>query len=171
MLHGVFAAAVRWSWVSENPVTKASPRVYRRPTRGTVGLSSVVPQTAVRELVVAAEQAAERGELVDAMIALVDAWSALVDPRPEPYVHRDPSPLQFGDRFRWHLNAHRIAGYLYNKDSGRRYPGVNDDIGQQFVAVTDVVEQLREAARLTVTGVGYARYLRFVALTRTESNS
>lgn len=130
-----------------------------------VSMSSVIPQEAVRDLVLAADAANGSGDRVEAMIALVDAWEELFHPWPRTKAVDDSSPLRFGPSIGRTLPEYEIAAYLYNENGSRRHTRGNEDIGRQIAAVTDVVTALQDAARLTAIGVDYTEYLRFRALT------
>jgi hypothetical protein len=130
-----------------------------------VSMSSVIPQDAIRDLVLAADTANGNGDRVEAMIALVDAWEELFRPWPRTKAVEDSSPLRFGPSIGRTLTEYEIAAYLYNEDGSRRRPRGNENIGRQIAAVTDVVTALQGAARLTAIGVDYTDYLRFRALT------
>jgi hypothetical protein len=130
-----------------------------------VSMSSVIPQEAVRDLVLAADAENTRGDRVEAMIALVDAWEELFHPWPQTKAIEDSSPLRFGPSISRTLTEYEIATYLYNENGSRRHPRRNEDIGRQIAAVTNAVTALQGAARLTAIGVDYTEYLRFRALT------
>jgi hypothetical protein len=130
-----------------------------------VSMSSVIPQQGVRDLAVQADGAIASGDYVSAMTALVDAWEELFNPWPRTTTNEDSSPLRFGPAIRRTLAQNEIAVYLYNETGSRRHPRRNEEIGRQIAEVTDVVQTLQAAARVTAIGVDYAQYLRLQSLT------
>jgi hypothetical protein len=135
-----------------------------------ISMSSVIPQEAVRDLVLAADAANTSGDRVEAMIALVDAWEELFHPWPRTKAIEDSSPLRFGPSIGRTLAEYEIAAYLYDENASRRHPRRNEEIGRQIAAITDVVTALQDAARLTAIGVDYTEYLHFRALTPHRSD-
>ncbi|KAB1910682.1 hypothetical protein [Micromonospora sp. AMSO31t] len=131
-----------------------------------VSMAHVVVQDSVRELVTKAEVASESGDRVAAMIALLNAFEELFDPHePRRGPQRPtPSPLAFGPRIDYPLNADRIARLIH---AGQRAVSGHDGrrFGEQIEALTRAVDQLRPAVRLTALGISFAAYQRFQNLT------
>ncbi|WP_431976166.1 hypothetical protein [Micromonospora haikouensis] len=130
-----------------------------------VSMAYVVPQEPVRELLLKAEAASANGDFVAAMIPIANAFSELFEPH-EAGRHgwdRSSSPLAFGTRVLYPLNADKIARLL---DRGQY--GINgrdcDTLGEQVEALTNTVEQLRPAVRMAALGVSFSAYQRFRAL-------
>jgi hypothetical protein len=130
-----------------------------------VSMADVIEQEKVRELVRKAEAANAGGDHISAMIALSDACALLLLPRRSE--SRQPSPLRFGDNFRWWgldmvKKALRPSG-----DSRGVDPYANDrrSLAEHIGTLTETVKALQSAARVTTLGIDYAAYLRFVRLT------
>jgi hypothetical protein len=133
-----------------------------------VSMADLIEEEKVRELVRTAEAANAGGDHIGAMVALSDACELLLLPRRSDS-WKPPSPLRFGDNFRWwRSNSDTVKKALRPPGSNRGvdiYANERRFLAEHIGAITDTVTALQAAARVTTLGIDYAAYLRFVALT------
>ena len=131
-----------------------------------VSMADLIEQEQVRDLVHAAETAAD-GDQIKAMIALSDACDLLLTPR-RVYHDAGTSPLRFGDTIR---RSHGVNDLLRGLMPPRNNRSVDldvhrrRDVAEQLHQVTEIVMELQTAARVTALGLDYAAYRRFLSLT------
>lgn len=131
----------------------------------TATLSSLIQHDQLRECVQRAEAATVAGDLVDAAVALVDAWHEFESLTIQRHKYDQRRPvLSLGPQVRERVRESRIAAYLYDKDASRRNPRLNEDIAEQLAEVTRVTALLQETVRIGALGVDHADYRRFIGL-------
>lgn len=127
-----------------------------------VSMAHVIVQDTVRQYVTKAEGAAANDDRVSAMIALLNAFDELFDPH-QPTIWRwgpTSSPLAFGTRVPYPLNADKIARLL---EPGTKRIGGHDrrKLGEQIEALTRSVDALRPAVQMAALGISFGAYTRF----------
>jgi len=132
----------------------------------TLTMTDVIAQDAVRDLARKAETASAAGDHIAAMVALADAIEVLFDPRSAEIADGRRSPFQLGPTIRRRLDERKVQQVLAPSEQDRRScTGHDRDLAEQIVAVTETVEELQAAARLTALGIDFAAYQRFRLLT------
>jgi hypothetical protein len=136
-----------------------------------VSMADVIEQEKVRELVRKAEAANAGGDHIGAMVALSEACELLLRPRRSD--SRRPSPLRFGGNIRWWRldRAHKALRPSGNNRGIDIHASDRQFLAEHIGTVTEIVEALQAAARVTTLGIDYAAYLRFVNLTPIHSDT
>lgn len=136
----------------------------------TVSMAYVIPQEPVRELVRKAETASGSGDQAAAMISLVEALEELFEPHSARAASRGgtASPFRFGPTL---SIGRKMRDYdieaLLRRPPGERRPVSADPhtLASQIASVTEIVEKLQPAVRVTAIGLDFAAYQRFLSLT------
>lgn len=137
----------------------------------TVSMASVIPQDAAREAALRADAALAAGDHKMAMVALVDAWAEVYDPRRDP---RDSTghlpPFDFGPKIHWSLREEEIANVLRPDSSQRQMATRYRQVAELIYQLTEIATSLQKATRLTTVGIDFAEYQRFKLLTPTRDD-
>lgn len=126
---------------------------------GAISLAHVIPERSVRQMVMAADEAASTEDYKGAMVNLVNAFDALFKPhrwrRPGQW-GRPESPFHFGPDI-------KISSESW--PSGASTSAALRRLAEEHAAITVAVGEMQAAMRMTALGIEFSAYQRFKSLT------
>jgi hypothetical protein len=143
-----------------------TPKVFGVPFAD-VDMSSLIPQIDIVNKIRAADTANARGDRIEAMALLVEAFDSLFD----EYVDRHSfgsTPFSFGRRIIHPLRKetiHAVLGWRPRNQPNLDSPHDAKKLAEEFDTIREIAVASQNALRILVLGVDYREYHRFQQLT------